>query len=98
LVEKASEAAAVRRLRTDAAALWSATANPDGPGLLLPGHEFAPVRRQAFDARAVAGVLRLARLSAEAADAWGQCPDARVRRAAAVLAARAYPVRAGLDD
>jgi hypothetical protein len=46
----------------------------------------------------VAGVLRLARLAGAAADALTNCPDAGVRRAAAILAARAYPVRAGLDD
>ena len=81
-----------------AAALWSATASPERSGLLLRGREFQPVGREAFDPLIVDGVLRLARLASAAADALRDSPDPRVRRAIAVLAARAHPIRAGLDD
>jgi hypothetical protein len=98
-VAKASAAAAAaRRFERQTAALWSATANPDGPGLLLRGAEFQPVSKDAFDPGIVDAMLRLARLSAAAADALRDNPDPAVRRAAAALAARAHPVRAGLDD
>ncbi len=82
----------------EAAALWSSTANPDGRGVLLRGREFQPVGRDAFTPLVVHGVLRLARLADIAADAVRDSPDPRVRRAAAVLAGRAHPIRAGLDD
>jgi hypothetical protein len=42
--------------------------------------------------------VRLARLSAEVADTLAECPDERVRRSAAVLAARAHPLRVAFDD
>jgi hypothetical protein len=64
----------------------------------LRGHEFEPVGREAFNPLALMGVLRLARLASVAADALTDCPNAAVRRSAAVLAARAHPVRVGLDD
>jgi hypothetical protein len=44
------------------------------------------------------GVLRLCRLASAAADALADCPNGAVRRSAAVLAARAHPLRVGLDD
>ena len=44
------------------------------------------------------GLLRLARLAGTVADALRDCPDASVRRSAAVLAARAHPLRATFDD
>jgi hypothetical protein len=46
---------------------------------------------------AVDGLLRLAHLSEAIADALSDHPQAPVRRAAASLAARAYPLLAGLD-
>jgi hypothetical protein len=83
--------------RRQVARLWSATANPEGPGLLERGREFQPTRREEFDPRVVEAVVRLARLAASLGEVLGDCPDARVRRSAAILAARAYPVRAALD-
>jgi hypothetical protein len=44
------------------------------------------------------GVLRLARLASEVAETLRDCRDARVRRSAAVLAARAHPLRVAFDD
>jgi hypothetical protein len=78
--------------------LLAATANPDGPGLLLRGLEFQPLRRADFDPRVVEPLLRLARLAEATADTLRDHPDAAVRRSAAVLAARAHPLRVGLDD
>jgi hypothetical protein len=47
----------------------------------------------------VVGVLvRLARLAGSVADALRECPDPAVRRSAAILAARAHPLRAAFDD
>jgi hypothetical protein len=43
-------------------------------------------------------LLRLARLAGTVADALRDCPEARVRRSAAILAARAHPIRAAFDD
>ncbi len=84
-------------VREAASLLWTATANPDGPGLLERGREFEPTRLDAFDPLAAGAVLRLARLSARVADALGDCPDQGVRRSAAILAARAHPVLAAFD-
>jgi hypothetical protein len=78
--------------------LLSATANPDGRGLLLRGREPRPALWAEFDADVVDGLLRLARLAASVADSLRDHPRATVRRSAAVLAARAHPLRAGLDD
>jgi hypothetical protein len=85
----------VRRL---AARLWDATANPDGPGLLLRGQEYAPLLRQDLDPLIVEPLLRLARLAGSVADGLSECPDPNVRRSAAVLAARAHPLRVAFDD
>jgi hypothetical protein len=45
----------------------------------------------------VDAVVRLAHLAESLAELLRDCPDASVRRSAAVLAARAHPVRAALD-
>ena len=87
-------AAAVRRA---ASRIWSGTANPDGRGLLERGHEFEPKAADAFDPVVLDSVLRLARLAESVAELLRDCPDASARRSAAVLAARAHPVRAALD-
>jgi hypothetical protein len=91
LVAKAAAArAAARRI-------WSATANPDGAGLLERGREFAPTRGDALEPQVVELVVRLARLAESVAEVLRECPEPSVRRSAAVLAARAHPVRAALD-
>ena len=73
------------------------TANPDGPGLLVRGREYQPLLRQALDPFVVDAVIRLARLAGSVADALRDCPDPAVRRSAAILAARAHPLRAAFD-
>ena len=84
-------------VRGAARRLWAATANPDGPGLLERGREFEPTGVELFDPVASSAVVRLARLSARAANALRDCPDPSVRRSAAVLAARGYPILAAFD-
>jgi len=74
------------------------TANPEGAGLLLRGREYQPALREELDSQLLDGLIRLARLAGTVADALGECPDAQVRRSAAVLAARAHPIRAAFDD
>jgi hypothetical protein len=91
----ARDRSAIRHL---AARVWDATANPDGPGLLLRGCEYEPVPGQELHPFVVGALVRLARLSGEVADALRDCPDPAVRRSAAILAARAHPLRVGLDD
>jgi hypothetical protein len=81
-----------------AARVLDATANPDGPGLLARGNEYQPLLREDLDPLIVGALIRLARLAGSAATALRDCPDSAVRRSAAVLAARAHPVRAALDD
>ena len=85
-------------MRRQAQRIWSATANPDGPGLLERGLEYQPRDRTAFDPSVVAGLVRLARLAESVADKLRDCPDADVRRSASILAARAHPIRAALDS
>jgi hypothetical protein len=84
-------------VRAAARRIWSATANPDGPGLLERGREFEPVLVDDWDPLVVDGLVRLARLADAVAEALRDCPEASVRRSAAVLAARAHPIRAALD-
>ena len=80
-----------------AARLWAATANPDGPGLLERGLEFgATAAADRADPLVVEALVRLARLSDSVAEDLRDCPDPAVRRSAAVLAARAHPILAGL--
>jgi hypothetical protein len=50
-----------------------------------------------LDPFVVNALIRLARLAGAVGDALRDCPDPGVRRSAAVLAARAYPVRAAFD-
>jgi hypothetical protein len=78
--------------------LLGGTANPEGTGLLLRGHEYQPVHRADFDPLIVDGLVRLARLADSVAEHLKDCPDSSVRRSAAALAARAHPIRIGLDD
>jgi hypothetical protein len=89
-----AKAAAVRAA---ASRIWFATANPDGPGLLERGREFETTRIGELEPQVVELVVRLARLAESVAEVLRECPDASVRRSAAVLAARAHPVRAALD-
>jgi hypothetical protein len=96
-VAKVSAAAAAAAAET-AARLWDATANPDGRGLLLRGEEYLPRSPDDFDPLVLSAVLRLARLADAVAGDLRECPDARVRRSAAVLAARAHPLRAAFDE
>jgi hypothetical protein len=65
--------------------------------LLERGREFEPTLASDFDPRVVDAVVRLARLAESVAELLRDCPDPSVRRSAAVLAARAHPVRAALD-
>ncbi|MDQ6673627.1 MAG: hypothetical protein M3069_23275 [Chloroflexota bacterium] len=73
------------------------TANPDGPGLLERGREYQPLLRQALDPSIIEPMIRMACLAESVADALRDCPNPGVRRSAAVLAARAHPVRAAFD-
>jgi hypothetical protein len=112
-VSAAEAAAARRRIERVAARVQQGTANSDGPGLLERGREYQPVLREDFDragrstsalaaaeldAFGLAAVIRMARLAGSVADALRECPDRAVRRSAAVLAARAHPVRVAFDD
>jgi hypothetical protein len=51
-----------------------------------------------FDPLVLDALIRLAHLAGVAADTVRECPDAGVRRSAAVLAARAHPIRTAFDD
>jgi hypothetical protein len=90
-------AAAARALRREATRLWDGTANPDGPGFLMRGQVFEPIFREDLDPRVVDAVVRLARLAGEVAETLRDCPGPIVRRSAAVLAARAHPIRVAFD-
>jgi hypothetical protein len=61
------------------------------------GREYQPRLRKDFDPLIVAALIRLADLTDAAAERLRDHPDASVRRSAAVLAARAHPIRAALD-
>jgi hypothetical protein len=74
------------------------TANPDGAGILLRGLEYQPRLRQDFEPGLIDALVRLARLAGSVAESMSECPDAAVRRSAAVLAARAHPVLVALSD
>jgi len=102
-VARASRAAA----RAAARKLLQATADADGRGLLLRGHEFAPLSAadlagpaggERLAARLVEPMRRLARLGDAVGTRLLDHPDAHVRRSAAIVAARAYPLLLGLDD
>ena len=84
-------------MSAEAARLWVATANPDGPGLLERGREFEPSLREAYNPLVLEAVLRLARLAVSAAETVRDSPDARLRRSGAVLAARAHPLLVAFD-
>ena len=66
--------------------------------MLLRGCEYQPCSRTDFDPLVLEGLLRLARLADSVADTLRDCPDPKVRRSAAVLAARAHPLLAAFDD
>jgi hypothetical protein len=94
----ARSAARSRHIRLVARRILEGTANPDSKGLLLHGREYQPSVRSDFDPLVLDGLIRLARLAGTVADALRECPDAKVRRSAAVVAARAHPIRAAFDD
>jgi hypothetical protein len=91
-------AAARRTIQRVAARVLHGTANPDGPGLLVRGQESQPLLRADLDSHTIDALMRLARLAGSVADALRDCPDPAVRRSAAILAARAHPLRAAFDD
>jgi DNA-binding MurR/RpiR family transcriptional regulator len=64
--------------------------------LLRRGLEFQPVTRADLEPRLVESLVRMARLAEAVAETLRDHPDPAVRRSAAILAARAHPVRAGL--
>jgi len=65
--------------------------------LLERGLEFgATAAADRADPLVVEALVRLARLSDSVAEDLRDCPDPAVRRSAAVLAARAHPILAGL--
>jgi hypothetical protein len=74
------------------------SANADGPGLLERGREYQPLLGEDLDPAILSAMVRLARLAGSVADALRECPDPGVRRSAAVLAARAHPIRVAFDD
>jgi len=78
--------------------LLDGTADPDGRGLLVRGDEFRPRGRSSFEPHLVDGLLRLARLAESVGGALREHPDPLVRRSAALLAARAHPLRAAFND
>ncbi len=85
-----------------AARLYDGTASGDGRGLGLRGREQAPVTRAALGQAgapgvAANGVVRLARVAEQAAERLLDHPEPAVRRAAALLAAAAYPLLTGLE-
>jgi hypothetical protein len=65
---------------------------------LLRGREYQPAARADFDLIVLDALMRIARLAGTVADALRECPDSSVRRSAAVVAARAHPLRAAFDD
>lgn len=86
----------------EAERLLRAVANPDGPGLLLPGEEATPLTMANLTpgtplAEAASGLLRLARVAGDASELLQDHPDPRVRRSMALLTARAYPILTGLE-
>ena len=86
-----------RAIAAETACLLDATANPDGPGLLLRGLEHQPMTRSAFHPLVLDNLLRLNRLACAAADRLREHPDPQIRRSAAVLAARAHPLLVAFD-
>lgn len=92
---KVSARAAARRQIRD---ILDGTADPDGRGLLQRGSEYEPRRRADYDPQLPELLLRLARLAEAVADTVRDHPDPGVRRSAAVLAARAHPLRAAFHD
>jgi hypothetical protein len=61
------------------------------------GREYTPTRGTAFDQDVTRALVRLARLAEDVSRVLRDHPDPLVRRSAAVLAARAHPIRAALD-
>ena len=83
--------------------LLAATADPEGQGLLLRGLEYQPRSLADLSAEdptlavALEGSLRLARIATAAAEVVRDHPHPQVRRAAAVLSARAHPLLAAAE-
>jgi hypothetical protein len=80
------------------AQLLDGSANADGAGLLLRGEEFQPRAITDFEPLPVHALLRLCRLAETVGAELSDCPDLAARRSAAVLAARAHPVRVAFDE
>ncbi len=74
------------------------SADADDRGLLLRGLELQPRPRTSFEPLLLNGLLRLARLAEELGPSLRDHPDAEVRRSAALLAARAHPLRVAMHD
>lgn len=81
----------------ESARIWSATANPDGAGLLERGSEYQPTPVDDFLPVVMDALVRLSLLAESISDELRDCPDQSARRSAAVLAARAHPVLAAFD-
>lgn len=89
-------------VRAAAEALRAGVADPAGRGLLLRGWEHAPVTLAQLDPAtplgiAASGLYRLAIVAEEVAELVSDHPSPTIRRAAALLAAQAHPLRAGLE-
>jgi len=65
--------------------------------MLERGREHQPSGAQEFDPLVVGAAIDIARLADSVAESLRHCPDSSVRRAAAVLTARAHPVLAAFD-
>jgi hypothetical protein len=63
----------------------------------LRGLEFQPLPRGQVDPHLLSSLLRLARLAETVGLALRDHPDDSVRRSAAIVAARAHPLRAAFD-
>ena len=77
--------------------IWGATANPDGSGLLERGREFEFSSAEEYGPLVVTALVRLARLAESVSESLRDHPDREVRRSAAILVARAHPIRAAFD-
>ncbi|MBV9358672.1 MAG: hypothetical protein JO023_24455 [Chloroflexi bacterium] len=91
-----------REVARAAERLYDGTASVGGRGLLLRGQEAAGVTRAALGPEralgvAANGLVRLARVAEHAAERLLDHPEPAVRRAAALLAAAAYPLLTGLE-
>jgi len=65
--------------------------------MLERGREYEASHADQFEPLMLAWTVRLARLADDISETLRDCPDASVRRSAAVLAARAHPILAAFD-